>query len=92
MLTTEVSADSWGRIIDFSADVDGRFGPHGQGVYWQHAANNGRWHHLFKASQKLPVFFDGRMMPRTVAANLHEIVVCKPRGTTARANCENIKE
>jgi len=32
MLATEVNADSWGRIIDFSADVDGRFGPHGQGI------------------------------------------------------------
>ena len=40
MLTTEVSADSWGRIIDFSADVDGRFGLHGHGVYWQYAASN----------------------------------------------------
>jgi len=76
MLATEVNADSWGRIIDFSADVDGRFGPHGQGIYWQHAASNGRWHHLVKALQKLCVFFDGRMMPRTVAANSHEIGVC----------------
>jgi hypothetical protein len=77
---------------NFLEETSGSFRPCWPPNLWQHAAAKQGYMTWSKIGGSSRVFLDSRMMPRTVATNLHAIGICKLRETIARAIKENIRD